>query len=32
LAISDTHPLDTMLAVSDVVQNKRLARLYARVV
>lgn len=28
LAISDTHPLDTMLTVSDVVQNKRLARLY----
>jgi len=25
-----SHPLDTMLAVSDVIQNNRLARLYAR--
>lgn len=28
---SDTHPLDTMLAVSTVIRNGRLARLYARV-
>jgi len=30
-ATSEPHPLDTMLAVSDVIQNERLARLYARV-
>ncbi|WP_138006519.1 DUF7437 domain-containing protein [Halalkalirubrum salinum] len=30
-AVSDPHPLDTMLAVSDVIQKNRLARLYARV-
>ncbi|MFQ3293021.1 MAG: hypothetical protein ACI8VE_000075 [Natrialbaceae archaeon] len=30
-AISEAHPLDTMLAVSDVIQNERLARLYGRV-
>jgi len=30
-AVSESHPLDTMLAVSDVIQNERLARLYARV-
>jgi hypothetical protein len=30
-AVSDSHPLDTMLAVSDVIQNERLARLYGRV-
>ncbi|ERH09612.1 MAG: hypothetical protein J07HX64_01373 [halophilic archaeon J07HX64] len=29
-ALSGSHPLDTMLAVSDVIQNKRLACLYAR--
>lgn len=28
---SDSHPLDTMLAVSDVIANRRLARIYARV-
>jgi len=28
-ALSNSHPLDTMLAVSDVIQNERLARLYA---
>lgn len=27
----DSHPLDTMLAISDVIQNERLARLYAHV-
>ena len=30
-AISHSHPLDTMLAVSDVIRNDRLAKLYARV-
>jgi len=30
-AISHSHPLDTMLAVSDVIRNDRLAQLYARV-
>lgn len=28
---SGSHPLDTMLAVSDVIANRRLARIYARV-
>jgi len=30
-AVSHSHPLDTMLAVSDVIRNDRLAKLYARV-
>jgi len=30
-AVSHSHPLDTMLAVSDVIRNNRLAKLYARV-
>ncbi|QAU14487.1 transcriptional regulator TrmB (plasmid) [Halorubrum sp. BOL3-1] len=30
-AVSHSHPLDTMLAVSDVIRNDRLAQLYARV-
>ncbi|MFD1571440.1 helix-turn-helix domain-containing protein [Halorubrum laminariae] len=30
-AVSQSHPLDTMLAVSDVIRNNRLARLYTRV-
>lgn len=30
-AVSDSHPLDTMLAVSDVIQSDRLAQLYTRV-
>jgi len=30
-AVSQSHPLDTMLAVSDVIRNDRLAQLYARV-
>ncbi|QLH85101.1 DeoR family transcriptional regulator [Halosimplex pelagicum] len=30
-AISDDHPLDMMLAVSDLLQSERLASLYARV-
>ncbi|WP_251344572.1 helix-turn-helix domain-containing protein [Haloplanus halophilus] len=30
-AVSHSHPLDTMLAVSDVIQNNRLAQLYTRV-
>ena len=30
-AVSESHPLDTMLAVSDVIQNERLARLYDQV-
>ena len=30
-AASQSHPLDTMLAVSDVIQNDRLAQLYTRV-
>lgn len=28
----DSHPLDTMLAVSDVIGNRRLARIYTRVI
>lgn len=30
-AVPHSHPLDTMLAVSDVIRNDRLAKLYARV-
>lgn len=30
-AVSRSHPLDTMLAVSDVIRNERLAQLYTRV-
>lgn len=30
-AVHGSHPLDTMMAISDVIQNERLARLYARV-
>ncbi|MFT4909120.1 MAG: hypothetical protein ACI9TI_000273 [Natronomonas sp.] len=30
-ALSDSHPFDTMLAVAEVIQNERLARLYARI-
>jgi predicted ArsR family transcriptional regulator len=30
-AVSQSHPLETMLAVSDVIRNDRLARLYSRV-
>jgi len=30
-AVSHSHPFDTMLAVSDVIRNDRLAKLYARV-
>lgn len=29
--IPDGHPLDTMLAISDVIENRRRARVYARV-
>jgi hypothetical protein len=29
-AVSHSHPLDTMLAISDVIQDTRLAHLYAR--
>jgi hypothetical protein len=29
-AVSHSHPLDTMLAVSDVIRNTRLTRLYVR--
>jgi sugar-specific transcriptional regulator TrmB len=30
-AVSHSHPLDTMLAVSEVIRNDRLAKLYTRV-
>ena len=30
-AVSQSHPLETMLAVSDVIRNDRLTRLYSRV-
>lgn len=29
---ADTHPLDTMLAVSDIITNRRLARVYTHVI
>lgn len=32
IADADAHPLDTMLAVSDIITNRRLARVYTHVI